>query len=158
MPFNQNCPNSRRYDAAAEAATAAAYLDAASWTVAVDGAVDKPGSYNLASDILSVVAVEERVYRHRCVEAWSVAVPWAGFPLAALMDLVGAGFIRSIQSTRATRTHTRAYRYTHTHTHTRARARAHTHTRTRAYRYTHTHTFISRLHSPGSTASLSTNA
>jgi len=62
----------------AAAATAATYLAPDTWTIVVDGAVNRPGTYNLMSDILSAIAVEERVYRHRCVEAWSVVVPWWG--------------------------------------------------------------------------------
>jgi methionine sulfoxide reductase catalytic subunit len=38
-------------------------------------------------DLLARMPLEERLYRHRCVEAWSMAVPWSGFPLAALVDL-----------------------------------------------------------------------
>ncbi|MFA7552763.1 MAG: protein-methionine-sulfoxide reductase catalytic subunit MsrP [Spongiibacteraceae bacterium] len=54
------------------------------WSVTVEGAVDKPGKYNL-EDLLSKVNLEERVYRLRCVEAWSMVIPWVGFPLADLI-------------------------------------------------------------------------
>lgn len=58
------------------------------WTVTIDGLVDKPGDYDLA-DILSQMTVEERIYRFRCVEAWSMVVPWNGFELADLLEMVG---------------------------------------------------------------------
>ncbi|MCZ6828555.1 MAG: protein-methionine-sulfoxide reductase catalytic subunit MsrP [Gammaproteobacteria bacterium] len=54
------------------------------WSVRVDGAVDKPGVLNL-EDILTGFDLEERVYRLRCVEAWSMVVPWMGFPLSDLL-------------------------------------------------------------------------
>jgi sulfoxide reductase catalytic subunit YedY len=54
------------------------------WSVAVEGACGKPGVYTL-EDILKPHAIEERVYRHRCVEGWSIVVPWAGFPLGDLL-------------------------------------------------------------------------
>ncbi|MEM7292510.1 MAG: protein-methionine-sulfoxide reductase catalytic subunit MsrP [Pseudomonadota bacterium] len=54
------------------------------WSVTVDGECDAPGKYTL-EDILKPHAVEERIYRLRCVEAWSMVVPWNGFPLADLL-------------------------------------------------------------------------
>lgn len=54
------------------------------WSVAIEGEVNKPGVYNL-EDLLSKVDLEERVYRLRCVEAWSMVIPWVGFPLASLI-------------------------------------------------------------------------
>ena len=56
------------------------------WRVEIDGLVKKPGSYNLA-DILAKVNIEERVYRLRCVEAWSMVIPWNGFELRELLAL-----------------------------------------------------------------------
>ncbi len=50
------------------------------WTVKVDGLANKPGDYQL-EDLAAPHALEERVYRLRCVEAWSMVVPWVGFPL-----------------------------------------------------------------------------
>lgn len=58
------------------------------WTVQIDGLVEKPGDYGL-DDILSQMTIEERIYRFRCVEAWSMVVPWNGFELADLLDMVG---------------------------------------------------------------------
>lgn len=54
------------------------------WSVTVDGEVEKPGVYTL-EDILKPHTLEERIYRLRCVEGWSMVVPWVGFPLADLI-------------------------------------------------------------------------
>ncbi|MFN8668986.1 MAG: protein-methionine-sulfoxide reductase catalytic subunit MsrP [Gemmatimonadaceae bacterium] len=51
------------------------------WSVKVEGLVAKPGTYNL-EDFLKPHKLEERIYRHRCVEAWSMVIPWLGFPMA----------------------------------------------------------------------------
>ncbi len=51
------------------------------WTVAVEGECNKPAVYHL-EDILKGQTLEDRIYRHRCVEAWSMVIPWVGFPLA----------------------------------------------------------------------------
>lgn len=56
------------------------------WTVKVDGLVAKPKEFGLEE--LMALPLEDRVYRMRCVEAWSMVIPWIGFPLAALLDLV----------------------------------------------------------------------
>lgn len=58
------------------------------WSVKIDGMVDKPGDYAF-EDIMSKMTVEERIYRFRCVEAWSMVVPWNGFELADLLELAG---------------------------------------------------------------------
>ena len=54
------------------------------WSIAIEGAVEKPGTYTL-EDILKPHALEERIYRLRCVEGWSMVIPWIGFPLADLV-------------------------------------------------------------------------
>jgi sulfoxide reductase catalytic subunit YedY len=54
------------------------------WSVAVEGACGKPGVYTL-EDILKPHPLEERIYRHRCVEGWSIVVPWIGFSLGELL-------------------------------------------------------------------------
>jgi len=54
------------------------------WSVTVDGQCGKPGTYTL-EDILKPHGLEERVYRMRCVEGWSMVIPWDGFPLANLL-------------------------------------------------------------------------
>jgi methionine sulfoxide reductase catalytic subunit len=57
------------------------------WTVRVDGEVAKPRVFDI-DELQAVAPLEERVYRLRCVEAWSAVVPWIGFPLAALLNQV----------------------------------------------------------------------
>jgi sulfoxide reductase catalytic subunit YedY len=54
------------------------------WTVKIDGLVNKPAEYQL-EDLLKPVALEERVYRMRCVEGWSMVIPWVGFPLSEVI-------------------------------------------------------------------------
>jgi sulfoxide reductase catalytic subunit YedY len=54
------------------------------WTVTLDGLVETPRTLDFEA-LLAAMPVEERLYRHRCVETWAMAVPWLGFPLAALV-------------------------------------------------------------------------
>lgn len=54
------------------------------WTVTIEGEVAKPGRYDL-DDLIRPHALEERIYRLRCVEAWSMVIPWVGFPLSDLL-------------------------------------------------------------------------
>jgi sulfoxide reductase catalytic subunit YedY len=70
-------------DPAANAGT----LKTAPWTVVVDGEVGKPGRYAL-EDFMKPYQLEERIYRLRCVEAWSMVIPWIGLPLSALLAQV----------------------------------------------------------------------
>ncbi len=58
------------------------------WQVEIDGFVDRPGIYDF-EDIISKMTIEERIYRFRCVEAWSMVIPWSGFELADLLNLAG---------------------------------------------------------------------
>ena len=57
------------------------------WTIAVGGLVNKPQTFAI-EDVLKQFAQEERIYRHRCVEGWSMVIPWTGFPLAKLLKQV----------------------------------------------------------------------
>ena len=57
------------------------------WTVEVDGLVKKPGKYAV-EDLVKLSAQEERIYRLRCVEGWSMVIPWVGYPLARLIEKV----------------------------------------------------------------------
>jgi sulfoxide reductase catalytic subunit YedY len=57
------------------------------WTVKVDGHVAKPAEYAI-DDLINLHQLEERVYRLRCVEAWSMVIPWVGFPLAEIIKKV----------------------------------------------------------------------
>ncbi len=66
-------------------ASYASSLKTSPWSVKIDGMVAKPATYTL-EDILKPVTLEERVYRLRCVEGWSMVIPWTGFPLSALLS------------------------------------------------------------------------
>ncbi len=57
------------------------------WTVELAGLIRNPGKFDVNDLIGKLGGIEERVYRHRCVEAWSMVVPWDGFPLAKLVGL-----------------------------------------------------------------------
>jgi len=58
------------------------------WSVEVTGLVDKPRTFAM-EDLLKLFPQEDRIYRLRCVEAWSMVIPWQGFPLASLLEAVG---------------------------------------------------------------------
>jgi len=57
------------------------------WIVSVEGDVAKPRKISI-QEIMKIAPLEERIYRHRCVEGWSIVVPWIGFPLRALLNQV----------------------------------------------------------------------
>ncbi len=57
------------------------------WTLKVEGEVAKPMTFD-HDGLMKIAPLEERIYRHRCVEAWSIVVPWIGFPLSALLKQV----------------------------------------------------------------------
>jgi sulfoxide reductase catalytic subunit YedY len=65
----------------------AKYLTTRPWSVAVGGEVKKPRTLAI-EDIMKLAPLEERIYRLRCVEAWSMVIPWVGFPLSALIKHV----------------------------------------------------------------------
>ncbi len=71
----------------ADPARHAATLKPRPWTVSVEGLVKQPRTYDLDS-LLKMAPMEERVYRLRCVEGWSMVIPWMGFPLAELIRRV----------------------------------------------------------------------
>jgi methionine sulfoxide reductase catalytic subunit len=58
------------------------------WTVSVEGEVSKPRRFSV-DEILKLAPLEERIYRHRCVEGWSIVVPWIGYSLSTIAKLVG---------------------------------------------------------------------
>lgn len=72
-------------------------LEPTPWSVKVDGLVDKPGTYAL-EDLVDFNALQDRIYRLRCVEAWSMIVPWVGIPLASVLKKIepqnGAKYVR----------------------------------------------------------------
>lgn len=67
------------------------------WSVTIDGMVERPGEFDF-KDIMAEMTIEERIYRLRCVEAWSMVVPWNGFELSDLLAMAGvkpeAKFVR----------------------------------------------------------------
>ena len=64
---------------------AAQKLQVEPWTIKIDGMVEKPITISF-DDLVKKMGLEERLYRHRCVEAWSMAVPWTGFAMAKFVD------------------------------------------------------------------------
>ena len=68
-------------------ARTASVLKTRPWTVAVEGEVLKPRSFDI-DELLKLAPMEERVYRLRCVEGWSMVIPWVGYPLAELIRRV----------------------------------------------------------------------
>ena len=67
-------------------ASRAQALNVRPWTVTITGMVDQEMTLDI-DDLLARVSLEERIYRHRCVEAWSITVPWSGFPVRQLVDI-----------------------------------------------------------------------
>jgi sulfoxide reductase catalytic subunit YedY len=67
-------------------AKAAQALQVRPWEIRIDGEVEKEMTLGI-DDLLARVTLEERLYRHRCVEAWSMTVPWTGFPVSKLIEI-----------------------------------------------------------------------
>ena len=65
----------------------ACHLEPRPWTVVVDGLCERPTRFDI-DELLTGFPLEERIYRLRCVEAWSMVIPWVGFPLSLLLDRV----------------------------------------------------------------------
>ncbi|MEX0298931.1 MAG: protein-methionine-sulfoxide reductase catalytic subunit MsrP [Kordiimonas sp.] len=63
-------------------------LEPKPWSVKVDGLVEKPGTYAF-EDLVDMKSLEERIYRLRCVEAWSMVIPWIGIPLSSVLKKIG---------------------------------------------------------------------
>lgn len=95
-PYSEPLPVTRYEDASSynnyyefstdktEPKTLAQALKIDPWSIIVEGEVEKPATYHL-EDILRHNPLEERIYRFRCVEAWSMVIPWIGFPLAQML-------------------------------------------------------------------------
>jgi len=84
----------------------AKYLTTRPWTVAVEGEIKKAKTYDI-EELIKLTPLEERIYRLRCVEAWSMVIPWIGFPLSSLIKLVeptgNAKFIQVVTLNQPTR-------------------------------------------------------
>jgi sulfoxide reductase catalytic subunit YedY len=78
--------NYYEFDSGKDVVDLAQALPIRPWTVTIDGMVEKPQTIDIDT-LLKQMPLEERLYRHRCVEAWSMAVPWSGFALKNLVDL-----------------------------------------------------------------------
>jgi sulfoxide reductase catalytic subunit YedY len=95
--INTNYNNFYEFGTSKNVARAAQALKLRPWTIKIDGMVEKQQELGI-DDLLKKVTLEERLYRHRCVEAWSMAIPWSGFPMAKLVDLArplsSAKFVR----------------------------------------------------------------
>lgn len=95
--FSADYNNFYEYGTSKSVLPAANALKTRPWTVTIDGLVEKPMTLGV-DDIIRKVTLEERLYRHRCVEAWSMSVPWTGFPLSKLVALAkptsGAKYIQ----------------------------------------------------------------
>jgi len=83
--YSENYNNFYEYGSEKSVADDAQELKIRPWTIKIDGLVDKEMTVGI-DDLLKKMPLEERLYRHRCVEAWSMAVPWSGFAMAAFVD------------------------------------------------------------------------
>ncbi|HEY5379295.1 MAG TPA: protein-methionine-sulfoxide reductase catalytic subunit MsrP [Pseudolabrys sp.] len=84
--INAHYNNFYEFNSSKEVSNQAQKLPIRPWTVKIDGLVEKPFEIGV-DDLIRKLTVEERTYRHRCVEAWSMAIAWTGFPLAKLVDM-----------------------------------------------------------------------
>jgi sulfoxide reductase catalytic subunit YedY len=83
---NGNYNNFYEFGADKNIARAAQALKVRPWTITIDGMVEKPMQLGI-DDLIRKIPIEERLYRHRCVERWSMAIPWSGFPFAKLVEM-----------------------------------------------------------------------
>jgi methionine sulfoxide reductase catalytic subunit len=84
--INTNYNNFYEFSSTKSVTRAAQALKLRPWTVKLDGMVEKEQTLDI-DDLIKTVTLEERLYRHRCVEAWSMAIPWSGFPMAKLVEM-----------------------------------------------------------------------
>jgi methionine sulfoxide reductase catalytic subunit len=84
--LNANYNNFYEFGSSKTIARAAQALKTRPWTIKIDGMVEKPFEIGI-DDLIRKVGIEERLYRLRCVEAWSMTIPWSGFPMAKLVEL-----------------------------------------------------------------------
>lgn len=84
--INSNYNNFYEFNSSKSVAAQAQALPIRPWMVKIDGMVEKPMEIGI-DELIRKMTLEERTYRHRCVEAWSMAIAWTGFPFARLIDL-----------------------------------------------------------------------
>jgi len=96
-PESYNLRYNNFYEFGADKRVDAGALKTRPWTVKIDGLVEKEQTVDIDA-LIKAMGLEERLYRHRCVEAWSMAIPWTGFPLKKLVafakPLSSAGYVR----------------------------------------------------------------
>ena len=80
--INGNYNNFYEFNSSKSVAAQAQALPIRPWTIKIDGMVEKPIELGI-DDLIRKMTLEERTYRHRCVEAWSMAIAWSGFPFAS---------------------------------------------------------------------------
>ena len=94
---NANYNNFYEFNSTKQVARQAQALPIRPWTVKIDGMVEKPQEIGI-DELIRKMPLEERLYRMRCVEAWSMTIPWSGFPFAKLVEfarpLSGAKYVR----------------------------------------------------------------
>jgi len=83
--INAHYNNFYEFNSSKEVSEQAQKLETRPWMVKIDGLVEKPFEIGI-DELIRKMTLEERAYRHRCVEAWSMAIAWTGFPLAKLVD------------------------------------------------------------------------
>ncbi len=95
--INTTYNNFYEFGSSKSISSAAEALKIRPWDIQIDGEVEKPFTIGF-DDLLKKVQLEERTYRHRCVKAWSMVVPWSGFALKQLVELAkplsSAGYVR----------------------------------------------------------------
>jgi sulfoxide reductase catalytic subunit YedY len=95
--INSNYNNFYEFNSSKSVAAQAQALPIRPWMVKIDGMVEQPMEIGI-DELIRKMTLEERTYRHRCVEAWSMAIAWTGFPFAKLVDLAqplgSAKFVR----------------------------------------------------------------
>ena len=95
--INGNYNNFYEFNSSKSVAAQAQALPIRPWTIKIDGMVEKPMEVGI-DDLIRKLTLEERTYRHRCVEAWGMAIAWSGFPFARLVDMArplgSAKFVR----------------------------------------------------------------
>ena len=84
--YNTSFNNYYEFGSSKRIAAAAEKLPLRPWSIVIDGEVEKPMTLGI-DELLKQVTLEERIYRHRCVEAWSMVVPWTGFPVQRMVAL-----------------------------------------------------------------------
>ena len=84
--INGNYNNFFEFGSSKNITRAAQALKTRPWTIKIDGMVEKPFEIGI-DDLIRKVGIEERLYRMRCVEAWSMTIPWSGFPMSKLVEM-----------------------------------------------------------------------